>query len=116
MCSAGVHQIRNHYKRSGVSVYIHKNMKFKIRNYLSINSKDIESVSAELLYEKRKNSLFNAVYKSPDGKIEPFEDFLKIKKAKTPIKIIILQEISILINLLDHDRNKKVQDFSEFNI
>ena len=88
MCSAGVHQIRNHYKRSGVSVYIHKNLKFKIRNDLSINSKDIESVSAELLYEKRKSSLFNAVYKSPDGKIEPFEDFLKIlfNKNKNPNK------------------------------
>ena len=47
-----VHQIRNHYKRGGVSVCIHKNLKFKIRNDLSINSKDFESIGVELLYEK----------------------------------------------------------------
>ena len=48
-----VHQIRNHYKGGGVSVYIHKNFEFKIRNNLSINSKDIESIGVEPLYEKR---------------------------------------------------------------
>ena len=47
-----VHQIRNHYKGGGVSVYIHTNFEFKIRNDLSINSKDIESIGVELLYEK----------------------------------------------------------------
>ena len=48
-----VHQIRNHYKGGEVSVYIHKNFEFKIRNNLSINSKDIESIGVEPLYEKR---------------------------------------------------------------
>ena len=47
-----VHQIKNHYKGGGVSVYIHKNFEFKIRNDVSINSEDIESISVELLYEK----------------------------------------------------------------
>ena len=70
-----VHQIRNHYKGGGVSVYIHKNFEFKIRNDLSINSKDIESIGVELLYEKRRNTLFNVVYRPPNGKIEPFENF-----------------------------------------
>ena len=51
-CRINVHQIRNHYKGGGVSVYIHKNFEFKIRNDLSINSKDIESISVELLHEK----------------------------------------------------------------
>ena len=44
-----VHKIRNHYKGGGVSVYIHKNFEFKIRNDLSISSKDIESIGVELL-------------------------------------------------------------------
>ena len=47
-----VHQIRNHYKEGGVSVYIHKNFEFKVRNDLSINSKDIESIDVELLYKE----------------------------------------------------------------
>ena len=73
-----IQQIRNHYKGGGVSVYIHKNFEFKIRNDLSINSKDIESIDVELLYEKRRNTLFNVVHRPPNGKIEPFENLLKI--------------------------------------
>ena len=73
-----VHQIRNHYKGGEVSVFIHKNFGFKIRNDLTINSKDIGSIGVERLYEKRRNTLFNVVYRPPNGEIEPFENFLKI--------------------------------------
>ena len=73
-----VHQIRNSYKGGGISVYIHKNFEFKIRTDLSINSKDIESIGMELPYEKRRNTLFDVVYRPPNGKIELFENFLKI--------------------------------------
>ena len=30
----------------------------------------------ELLHEKRSNTLFNFVYRLPNGKMGPFEDFL----------------------------------------
>ena len=73
-----IHQIRNHYKGGGVSVYIHKNFKFKIRNNPSINSRDIESIGVELLTAKRRNALFNIVHRPPNSKTEPFENFLKI--------------------------------------
>ena len=108
-----VHHIRNHYKRGGVSVYIHKNFEFKIRNDLSINSKDIESVSVELLHEKRRNALFNVVYRPPNGKIEPFENFLKIlfnKNKNSNNNYHIAGDLNL--NLLNYDRNKKVRDFS----
>ena len=72
-----VHQIRNHYKGSGVSGNIHKNFEFKIRNDLSINCKDIESIGVGLLHEKRRKTLFNVVYKPPNGKMVPFEKFSK---------------------------------------
>ena len=49
---------------------------FKIRNDLSINCKDIKSVNMEFLHEKRRNILLNVVYRPPNGKIEPFENFL----------------------------------------
>ena len=75
-----MHQIKHHNKGGGVLVYINKNFKFEIRNDLSINHKDIESIGVELLYEKRMESLFNTVN----------------------------------FNLLDHDKNKKFQDF--FNL
>ena len=52
----------------------------------------------ELLYEKRRNTLFNVVYRPTNDKIEPFEKKLKtlFDKIKTPIKVIILQGTSIL--------------------
>ena len=73
-----VHQIRNHYKGVGISVYIHKIFEFRIRNELSINCKDIESIDAELLHKNRKNTLFNVVYRPRKSKIEQFENFSKI--------------------------------------
>ena len=73
-----VQKIRNHYKGGGVSGYIHKNFEFKIRNDLTINSKDIESIAVELPLVKRRNTLFNVLYIPPNGKIEPFENSLKI--------------------------------------
>ena len=107
-----LHQIRNHCKGGGVSVYIHTNFEFKIRNDLSINSKDIESIGVELLYEKRRNTLFNVVYRPPNGKIEPFENFLKIlfnKNKNSNKNDHIAGDFNL--NLLDHDKNKKVRDF-----
>ena len=47
-----VPHIRNHYKGGRVSVYISKNFEFKITNDFNINSKYIESIDVELLYEK----------------------------------------------------------------
>ena len=101
-----VHQIRNHYKGSGVSVYIHKNFEFKIRHDVSINSKDIESISAELLYEKTRNNLFHVVYRSPKDKKEPFKNFLKIlfnKNRNSNKNYHIAGDFTL--NLLDHNKN-----------
>ena len=105
------HQIRNHYKGGGVSVYIHKNFKFKIRNDLRINSKDIESIGVELLCEKRRNTLFNVIYRPPNSKIEPFENFLKILFNKNKNSNNNYHIADFNLNLLDHDKNKKVRDF-----
>ena len=106
-----VHQIRNHYKGGGVSVFIHKNFEFKIGNDLTINSKDTGSIGVERLYEKRRNTLFNVVYRPPNGGIEPVENFLKIlfnKNKNSNKNYHIAGDFNL--NLLDHDKNKKVQD------
>ena len=101
-------------KGGWVSVYIYKNFEFKIRNDLSINnSKDIESIGVELLYEKRKITLFNVFYKPPKGKIEPFENFLKIifNKSKNSNKNYHIAG-DFNLNFLDHDKNKKPKIFN----
>ena len=66
----------------------------------------------ELLRKKRRKTLFNVVYRPRNSKIEPFENFFKIvfNKSKNSNKNYhIPGEFSP--NLLDHDKNKKVQDF-----
>ena len=70
----------------------------------------------EILHEKSRNTLFNVVYRPPNGKIEPFENFLKIifnKNKNSNKKYHIAGDFNL--NLLDHDENKKVT-FFEFNI
>ena len=108
-----VHQITKYYKGGGVSVYIHKNFEFKIRNGLSITSKDIESIGVELLCEKRRNTVFNVIYRPSNGEIELFENFsLKILFSKNKNfnkNYHIAGDFNL--NLLDHDKNKKVGDF-----
>ena len=44
-----IHQIRNHSRRGGVSIYIHKNLSFKIKYDLSIIGKNAESISVEII-------------------------------------------------------------------
>ena len=116
-----VHQIRNHYKGDKIDKNfmkfirirkIHKNFEFKIRNDLSINSKDIESIGVELLCEKRRNTLFNVIYRPPNSKIEPFENFLKIlfnKNKNSNKNYHIAGDFNL--NLVNHDKNKKVRFF-----
>ena len=72
---SSIHQIRSHSRGGGVSIYIHKDFEFKIRNDLSINCKDVESLGVELLHDKKKNALFNVLYRPPNGQIETFETF-----------------------------------------
>ena len=71
-----VHQVRNNGKGGGVSIYINESINFKLRSDLSINSTDVESISVELLYNKKSNTLINVLYRQPKGSAEPFEKFL----------------------------------------
>ena len=66
----------------------------------------------ELLHKKRRSTLFNVVYRPPNGKIEPFENFLKIlfDKTKNSSKNYHIAG-DFNVNLLDHDEIKKIQDF-----
>ena len=69
------HQARGDRKGSGVSIYIHKSLDFTVKPDLSINNNDIESLTLEILSNKKRNTLINALYRPPNGQIEPFENF-----------------------------------------
>ena len=83
------HQARGDRKGGGVSIYVHKSLDFKIRPDLSINNVDIESLTIEILSDNKRNTLVNALYRSPNGQIEPFEAFLNNIFSNQNIKQII---------------------------
>ena len=70
------HQVRSDRRGGGVSIYVHKTFDFKVRSDLSINNKDIKSISEEISSNKKQNTLVNTLYQPPNGEIEPFEIFL----------------------------------------
>ena len=80
-----IHQIRNYSKGGGAPIYINKSLNFRLRPDLSISSRDVESLSIEILFYKERNTLKNVLYWPPKGVIEPFERFLKeiLEKKKT---------------------------------
>ena len=48
------HQARGDWKGGGVSIYIHKPLDFTVKPDLSINNNDIESLTTEILSNKKK--------------------------------------------------------------
>ena len=104
------HQARGDCKGAGVSIYIHISLDFTVKSNLRINNKDIESVTIEILSEKKRNTLINALYRPPNGQIESFEKFLnnifsKIKNSNKSFHIAG----DFNLNLLDHELCKKRQ-------
>ena len=106
------HQVRSDRRRGGVSIYIHSSLKFKERPDLSIISKDIETLTLEILSDKTRNVLVNVLYRPPVGQYEQFENFLTtfFSRTKSCNKDVHIAG-DFNLNLLDHDTNKKVEDF-----
>ena len=52
-------------------------MNFKIKDDLSINCKDVASLCIELLFENKRNTLINVLYRPPNGQRESFENVQK---------------------------------------
>ena len=40
---------------------------FKMLNYLSINSNDVKFISVKVFVKNRKNTVFNVLYREPNG-------------------------------------------------
>ena len=106
------HQVRNGRRGGGVSIYIHSSLKFKKRPDLSIISKDIEMLTLEILSDKTRNILVNVLYRPPVGQYEQFKNFLTtfFSRTKNCNKDVHIAG-DFNLNLLDHDTNKKVQNF-----
>ena len=59
--------VRNHGKVESVLVYVNGTFNLKLRTDLSGNSTDKESLSMQILFDKRCNTLFSVLYKPPIG-------------------------------------------------
>ena len=107
------HQGRGDRKDGGVSIDIHKSLDFTVKPDLSINNNDIKSLAIEILLDKKRNTLINALYRSPNGQIESFEKFLnnlfsKIKN-QTNYSILLVVLIRIYLTMI---QKGKCRDFS----
>ena len=56
-----IHQVRNYSKGGGASIYVNKFLNFKLRLDLSINDREVESLSLEILFYKEQNTLINVL-------------------------------------------------------
>ena len=58
-----------------IYIYIHKSLDFTVKPDLSINNNDIESLTIDIFSNNKRNTLINALFRPPNGQIEPFENF-----------------------------------------
>ena len=72
----------------------------------------MELIWVELLFENRKNPIFNVLYRKPKGKIESFEKFLKetFPRIKSSNKQFYVAG-DFNLNVLDYETCKKEQEF-----
>ena len=66
----GNHQIMSDRKGGGASVYIHNTFDCITRPNLSVNNKDIEAITVEIVSNKKRNTLINVLYRPPCGEVD----------------------------------------------
>ena len=106
------HQIRKSCKGRGIVIFIRDLLLYKLRNDLSINCEDIESLFTEILNSQTRNIIFNLIYRPLDGDLNVCETFFK----KSFQIVLQLTKFFFLAgdfnsNLLDFETNKNVQSF-----
>ena len=69
------HQVRSNQRGWRVSIYVHTMVYFKARSDLSVDNKDVESISVEISSNKKQNTV-KILYR-PLKRNRAFWDFLK---------------------------------------
>ena len=106
------HQIRKNRKGGGIAIFVRNSLLYKIRDDLSINCDDIESLSIEIVNNHTKDIIINVVYRPPDGDLSISETFFrKILSENTNANKTLFLAGDFNINVLDYENNKKVQNF-----
>ena len=95
-------------------MYIHDSLNFKSRRELDINTKNVESLSIELISKNSKNTVLSTIYRPPDSDFKAFNTFLK------DVYSISLKSNKLFYATGDFNLNgttkMKSYEMSEFNI
>ena len=93
----------------GIIMYIHDSLNFKSQRDLDINTKNVESLSIELISKNSKKTGLSTIYRPPDGDFKAFNTFLE------DIYSISLESNNVPgdfnLNVLDYNKNEKVTKF-----
>lgn len=103
-----VHQERaGQTSGGGVSLFVHNSIDFKIRNDLSINNVDCESISIEILNKHSKNIIASVIYRQPAGNFDNFKQYFKtcMSKVNNSNKLFYTAG-DFNLNILDENSNK----------
>ena len=90
-------------------MYIHDPLNFKSRREFDINTKNVKSLSIELISQISKNTVLSRIYRPPDGDFKAFNTFLK------DVYSISLKSNKAAgdfnLNVLDYNKSEKVTKF-----
>ena len=104
-------------RAGGVAIFIQNSFLYNIRDDLSINCDDIESLSIEIINDQSKNIIFNVVYRPPDEDLNKSETFFRniLSENNKANKTLFLAG-DFNINILDYEKKVKVKKFKILSI
>ena len=96
----------------GISIYIHDSLNFKYRRELDINTKNVESLSIELILKNSKNTVLSTIYRPPDSDFKGLSTFLKeLYSISLKSKKLFYATRDFNLNVLDYNKNEKNTKF-----
>ena len=72
---SALHETKKDKKGGGICLYIHKNLKFNVRDEIDIFKESVETLTIEILYRKSRNIVITATHRRPKGNKNLFKDF-----------------------------------------
>ena len=106
------HQTRDGLKGGGLYIFLHNTLSYKIRPDLNMNVYAIKCLCLEISNKKCKTIIFILNYRPPNGDTTLFERHVKSILSKNNVakkEVIVIGNFNI--NLLEFDKNKRVQSF-----
>ena len=112
---SALHETKKDKRGGGICLYIHKNLKFNVRDEIDIFKESVETLTIEILYRKSRIIVITATHRRPKGNKNLFKDFCKdflYKQEMSNKAAFLLGDFNL--NALDYDTNKVVKTF--FNL